>query len=149
MSTAQRYKVLNRSQGLVLPILRSLDFNDNTFFTVYCFIKNFIGVTSCTSAVIDTKIEQAMDLVKNHLMYTMRNEVEVLKDRIVELLERIEQLEMENDFLKSNATPEVLRALSNSTATTKYKKIEYESDMKKEDMEVAAIIGNAQHQYTI
>ncbi|XP_017769299.1 PREDICTED: protein bunched, class 1/class 3/D/E isoforms-like isoform X2 [Nicrophorus vespilloides] len=118
--------------------------------TIRKHLERFLpNVTSCTSAVIDTKIEQAMDLVKNHLMYTMRNEVEVLKDRIVELLERIEQLEMENDFLKSNATPEVLRALSNSTATTKYKKIEYESDMKKEDMEVAAIIGNAQHQYTI
>lgn len=65
-----------------------------------------------TSAIIDTKIAQALDLVKGHLMYTVREEVEVLKIRIAELLERINQLEMENSFLKANATPEVLNALN-------------------------------------
>ncbi|XP_065169137.1 TSC22 domain family protein 1 isoform X2 [Atheta coriaria] len=49
---------------------------------------------------IDNKIEQAMDLVKSHLMYTVREEVEVLKEKIVELMERIQQLETENAYLK-------------------------------------------------
>ena len=50
---------------------------------------------------IDNKIEQAMDLVKSHLMYTVREEVEVLKEKITELMERIQQLETENNFLRS------------------------------------------------
>lgn len=45
-------------------------------------------------------------------MYTVREEVEVLKERISELLDRINQLEMENSFLKANASPEVLHALN-------------------------------------
>ncbi|XP_022911907.2 TSC22 domain family protein 1-like isoform X1 [Onthophagus taurus] len=50
---------------------------------------------------IDNKIEQAMDLVKSHLMYTVREEVEVLKEKITELMEKIQQLETENNFLRS------------------------------------------------
>lgn len=50
---------------------------------------------------IDNKIEQAMDLVKSHLMYTVREEVEVLKEKIAELMERIQQLETENNFLRA------------------------------------------------
>lgn len=50
---------------------------------------------------IDNKIEQAMDLVKSHLMYTVREEVEVLKEKIIELTEKIQQLETENSFLRS------------------------------------------------
>lgn len=50
---------------------------------------------------IDNKIEQAMDLVKSHLMYTVREEVEVLKEKIAELMERIQQLETENNFLRT------------------------------------------------
>lgn len=53
------------------------------------------------------------DLVKSHLRYTVREEVEVLKERIAILLDRINHLEMENNFLKANATPEVLSALNN------------------------------------
>jgi len=37
---------------------------------------------------IDNKIEQAMDLVKSHLMYAVREEVEVLKEQIKELIEK-------------------------------------------------------------
>ncbi|KAK9883880.1 hypothetical protein WA026_004819, partial [Henosepilachna vigintioctopunctata] len=50
---------------------------------------------------IDNKIEQAMDLVKSHLMYTVREEVEVLKEKIAELMERIQQLETENNYLRT------------------------------------------------
>ncbi|XP_057685709.1 TSC22 domain family protein 1 isoform X1 [Corythoichthys intestinalis] len=55
---------------------------------------------------IDNKIEQAMDLVKSHLMYAVREEVEVLKEQIKELMERNNQLEQENNLLKTLASPE-------------------------------------------
>ncbi|XP_033835729.1 TSC22 domain family protein 1 isoform X2 [Periophthalmus magnuspinnatus] len=55
---------------------------------------------------IDNKIEQAMDLVKSHLMYAVREEVEVLKEQIKELNERNSQLEQENNLLKNLASPE-------------------------------------------
>ncbi|KAG5325445.1 BUN2 protein, partial [Pseudoatta argentina] len=70
-----------------------------------------------TSAVaIDNKIEQAMDLVKSHLMFAVREEVEVLKEKIAELMDRINQLEAENSILKAHATPETLAQLSQSAA---------------------------------
>ncbi|XP_054480080.1 TSC22 domain family protein 1-like isoform X1 [Anoplopoma fimbria] len=55
---------------------------------------------------IDNKIEQAMDLVKSHLMYAVREEVEVLKEQIKELIERNALLEQENNLLKNLASPE-------------------------------------------
>ncbi|XP_040197218.1 TSC22 domain family protein 1 isoform X2 [Rana temporaria] len=57
---------------------------------------------------IDNKIEQAMDLVKSHLMYAVREEVEVLKEQIKELIEKNSQLEQENNLLKNLASPEQL-----------------------------------------
>ncbi|XP_055595772.1 protein bunched, class 2/F/G isoform [Uranotaenia lowii] len=68
---------------------------------------------SGTSAVaIDNKIEQAMDLVKSHLMFAVREEVEVLKEKISELMDRINQLEYENGILKANASQETLSQLT-------------------------------------
>ncbi|XP_016421845.1 TSC22 domain family protein 1 isoform X10 [Sinocyclocheilus rhinocerous] len=55
---------------------------------------------------IDNKIEQAMDLVKSHLMFAVREEVEVLKEQIKELMERNSQLEQENSVLKNLSSPE-------------------------------------------
>nr|NP_001162964.1 bunched, isoform D [Drosophila melanogaster]NP_723755.2 bunched, isoform H [Drosophila melanogaster]AAF53200.3 bunched, isoform H [Drosophila melanogaster]ACZ94250.1 bunched, isoform D [Drosophila melanogaster] len=67
---------------------------------------------SGTSAVaIDNKIEQAMDLVKSHLMIAVREEVEVLKERISELMDKINKLELENSILKSNIPQETLQQL--------------------------------------
>ncbi|CAF97540.1 unnamed protein product, partial [Tetraodon nigroviridis] len=63
-------------------------------------------------AAIDNKIEQAMDLVKSHLMYAVREEVEVLKEQIKELYERNSVLERENAVLKSLANSEQLSQLS-------------------------------------
>ncbi|KAG8298235.1 hypothetical protein J6590_018640 [Homalodisca vitripennis] len=54
------------------------------------------------------------DLVKSHLMFAVREEVEVLKEKIAELMDRINQLEMENAVLKANATQETLAQLSSS-----------------------------------
>ncbi|XP_060536873.1 protein bunched, class 2/F/G isoform-like [Cylas formicarius] len=75
---------------------------------------NITASVSCT-ATIDTKIEHALDVVKNHLTHTVRLEVEELKIKINELVERISYLEYENDLLRANVTPEVLATLGNNT----------------------------------
>ncbi|XP_051569021.1 TSC22 domain family protein 1-like isoform X1 [Myxocyprinus asiaticus] len=66
---------------------------------------------------IDNKIEQAMDLVKSHLMYAVREEVEVLKEQIKELIERNSQLEQENTLLKNLASPEQLAQFQQQVQT--------------------------------
>ncbi|NWU45185.1 T22D2 protein, partial [Hylia prasina] len=66
---------------------------------------------------IDNKIEQAMDLVKSHLMYAVREEVEVLKEQIKELVERNSLLERENALLKSLSNNDQLSQLSSQQAT--------------------------------
>ncbi|KAK9398414.1 TSC22 domain family protein 4-like [Crotalus adamanteus] len=55
---------------------------------------------------IDNKIEQAMDLVKSHLMFAVREEVELLREQIKELSERNAALEQENSLLRSLAGAE-------------------------------------------
>ncbi|XP_049426819.1 TSC22 domain family protein 4 isoform X1 [Epinephelus fuscoguttatus] len=50
---------------------------------------------------IDNKIEQAMDLVKSHLMLAVREEVELLREQIRELQDRNQQLERENHILRT------------------------------------------------
>lgn len=71
------------------------------------------SVPSGTSTVaIDNKIEQAMDLVKSHLMFAVREEVDVLKEKITELMDRISQLEYENGFLRANASQQTLEQLN-------------------------------------
>lgn len=51
------------------------------------------------------------DLVKSHLMFAVREEVEVLKERIAELMERITQLEVENTYLRAHASQDTLAQL--------------------------------------
>lgn len=58
------------------------------------------------------------DLVKSHLMYAVREEVEVLKEQIKELYERNSVLERENAVLKSLANTEQLGQLSNQLNST-------------------------------
>ncbi|XP_035145435.1 TSC22 domain family protein 3 isoform X3 [Callithrix jacchus] len=67
-----------------------------------------LDASGASVVAIDNKIEQAMDLVKNHLMYAVREEVEVLKEQIRELVEKNSQLERENTLLKTLASPEQL-----------------------------------------
>ncbi|KAK1788852.1 hypothetical protein P4O66_014853, partial [Electrophorus voltai] len=67
-----------------------------------------VSSSGASVVAIDNKIEQAMDLVKSHLMYAVREEVEVLKEQIKELIERNSQLEQENNLLKNLASPEQL-----------------------------------------
>ena len=52
------------------------------------------------------------DLVKSHLMFAVREEVEVLKEQIAELIERNNQLEYENSILRAAASPETLAKLA-------------------------------------
>ncbi|EDW04210.1 GH11674 [Drosophila grimshawi] len=56
-------------------------------------------------------VPNAKDLVKSHLMIAVREEVEVLKERISELMDKISNLELENNILKSNIAPETLQQL--------------------------------------
>ncbi|XP_028822911.1 TSC22 domain family protein 4 [Denticeps clupeoides] len=59
------------------------------------------GGSNNSMVAIDNKIEQAMDLVKTHLMMAVREEVELLREQIKELTERNAQLERENYILKA------------------------------------------------
>ncbi|XP_028836064.1 TSC22 domain family protein 1 isoform X3 [Denticeps clupeoides] len=71
-------------------------------------LEQHLSSSGASVVAIDNKIEQAMDLVKSHLMYAVREEVEVLKEQIKELIERNSQLEQENNLLKNLASPEQL-----------------------------------------
>ncbi|KAL1279815.1 hypothetical protein QQF64_014415 [Cirrhinus molitorella] len=70
------------------------------------------SASGASVVAIDNKIEQAMDLVKSHLMYAVREEVEVLKEQIKELYERNSVLERENAVLKSLANTDQLSQLT-------------------------------------
>lgn len=48
-------------------------------------------------------------------MFAVREEVEVLKEKIAELMDRINQLEIENSILKANASQETLAQLPTHT----------------------------------
>jgi len=81
--------------------------------------------------VIDNRIEQALDLVKCHLMNTVLTEVEELKEKITKLEETVNQQQMElakkhsdfdqelgklqteNEFLRSHVGPEIINQLPN------------------------------------
>ncbi|NWW90675.1 T22D2 protein, partial [Rhynochetos jubatus] len=75
------------------------------------------SASGASVVAIDNKIEQAMDLVKSHLMYAVREEVEVLKEQIKELVERNSLLERENALLKSLSNSDQLSQLSAQQAT--------------------------------
>jgi len=91
-----------------------------------CFIKqNGISASGTNQGAIDNRIEQAMDLVKSHLMNAVRSEVEELKEKIIKLEETISdqqnaltkahsdfnrevtKLQSENEFLRGHVAPEV------------------------------------------
>ncbi len=51
------------------------------------------------------------DLVKTHLMYAVREEVELLRGKIVELETKVLFLERENSLLREHVPPEILAKL--------------------------------------
>ncbi|CAL8321077.1 unnamed protein product [Merluccius merluccius] len=75
------------------------------------------GLSGASVVAIDNKIEQAMDLVKSHLMFAVREEVEVLKEQIKDLIDRNTQLEQENTLLKTLASPEQIAQFQSQVQT--------------------------------
>jgi hypothetical protein len=88
-----------------------------SIFKVYFRDSLSCDESSNSNVAIDNKIEQAMDLVKSHLMFAVREEVEILKEQIKELLAKNSQLEYENELLRSEATPETLAKLKAASAS--------------------------------
>lgn len=68
-------------------------------------LESWFAISTDGMSVINTCLS-SQDLVKSHLMYAVREEVEVLKEQIKELIERNSQLEQENNLLKTLASPE-------------------------------------------
>uniref|UniRef100_A0A0R3RYI7 TSC22 domain family protein 1 n=1 Tax=Elaeophora elaphi TaxID=1147741 RepID=A0A0R3RYI7_9BILA len=86
--------------------------------TVFLNLVEIMRTATNTSATgqnvvpIDNKIEQAMDLVKTHLTFAVREEVEILRSTIVELEAKVAQLESQNQVLKQFAPVEVVNSLA-------------------------------------
>ncbi|XP_057706016.1 TSC22 domain family protein 3 isoform X1 [Corythoichthys intestinalis] len=91
--------------------------NSNIDQTMLSILLFFHSASGASVVAIDNKIEQAMDLVKNHLMYAVREEVEILKEQIKELAEKNDQLERENYLLKNLASPEQLEKFQSRIPT--------------------------------
>uniref|UniRef100_UPI00398EA60D TSC22 domain family protein 2 isoform X2 n=1 Tax=Pristiophorus japonicus TaxID=55135 RepID=UPI00398EA60D len=97
---------------LHLQVASPMNSLTNSVFSIPIQIDGDEDSASGASVVaIDNKIEQAMDLVKSHLMYAVREEVEVLKEQIKELIEKNCILERENSLLKSLANNDQLSQL--------------------------------------
>ncbi|RWS08684.1 protein bunched: class 1/class 3/D/E isoforms-like protein [Dinothrombium tinctorium] len=102
--------------SLPKPDLRDLSDSSSILISVYYFIKNFIGVSNSGQATnstvtIDSKIQEALDLVKSNLMFAVREEVDVLKEKIDELRNKVNRLELENSILRAHASSEALSLL--------------------------------------
>merc|ERR1712115_378881 len=72
----------------------------------------YFSASGAGQGSIDNRIEQAMDLVKSHLMSAVRSEVEELRDKISKLEETVNHLSRENEVLRANVAPEVLASLT-------------------------------------
>jgi len=75
------------------------------------YLKLF-SASGAGQGTIDNRIEQAMDLVKSHLMSAVRSEVEELRDKISRLEESVTVLSRENEMLRANVNPDVLANLT-------------------------------------
>merc|ERR1712102_192297 len=71
----------------------------------------YFSASGAGQGSIDHRIEQAMDLVKSHLMTAVRSEVEELRDKISKLEDTVNHLSRENEVLRANVNPEVLTSL--------------------------------------
>jgi len=79
------------------------------FFAMNILLKR--SASGAGQGSIDHRIEQAMDLVKSHLMSAVRSEVEELRDKISKLEDTVNHLSRENEVLRANVNPEVLASL--------------------------------------
>uniref|UniRef100_A0A915EMN8 TSC22 domain family protein 1 n=1 Tax=Ditylenchus dipsaci TaxID=166011 RepID=A0A915EMN8_9BILA len=73
---------------------------------------NAVSSQNAQLVAIDSKIEQAMDLVKTHLIFAVREEVELLRSKILELETTVIQLEAENSILREHVPAEILQNLT-------------------------------------
>ncbi|KAI6191367.1 hypothetical protein M3Y97_00220700 [Aphelenchoides bicaudatus] len=71
-----------------------------------------------SNVAIENSIEQAMDLVKTHLTFAVREQVENLRQKIYELESKVVHLEAENSILKEHIPEDVLQNLSLQPSTT-------------------------------
>uniref|UniRef100_A0A915DAL9 TSC22 domain family protein 1 n=1 Tax=Ditylenchus dipsaci TaxID=166011 RepID=A0A915DAL9_9BILA len=69
------------------------------------------SMTGTSNVAIDNKIEQAMDLVKTHLTYAVREEVELLRVRISDLEKQVNSLENENQIMRQFTPADVVANL--------------------------------------
>lgn len=74
-------------------------------------VQQALNAASSSSSLND-KITLAMDLVKSHLSYAVRQEVSQHDKRITELEAENVRLKLENQFLRSRADPETLAQLA-------------------------------------
>jgi len=68
-------------------------------------------VNGAANVNIDNKIEQAMDLVKTHLMFAVREEVEQMRVQIADLERKLVVLEAENTMLRQHLPHDVVTAV--------------------------------------
>ncbi|XP_059823816.1 TSC22 domain family protein 1 isoform X2 [Hemitrygon akajei] len=115
---AEYFKSLAMELGVYQLRNFSISFLSSLLGTENASVKLDSSSSGASVVAIDNKIEQAMDLVKSHLMYAVREEVEVLKEQIKELVERNSQLEQENNLLKTLASPEQLAQFQAQLQTT-------------------------------
>lgn len=75
----------------------------------------YFSASGAGQGSIDNRIEQAMDLVKSHLMSAVRSEVEELRDKISKLEDTVTILSRENEVLRTHVPPDVLASLTGVT----------------------------------
>ncbi|XP_055331856.1 sperm acrosome developmental regulator-like [Paramacrobiotus metropolitanus] len=59
------------------------------------------GMSEISGISLDNKIRQCMDLVGNHLIIAVRGELETVSSELAKLRDKVEQLEFENNALRS------------------------------------------------
>uniref|UniRef100_A0A915NNX8 Uncharacterized protein n=2 Tax=Meloidogyne TaxID=189290 RepID=A0A915NNX8_9BILA len=83
----------------------------------YCFnvctssVSDAVTTGGPSVVAIDNKIEQAMDLVKTHLTFAVREEVEILRSTIMDLENKVNFLENENQILRQFAPIDFISTL--------------------------------------
>merc|ERR1712049_10507 len=81
--------------GLFQDMLSDVNKSSNSLKSVKRGHLRHFYASGTNQGPIDNRIEQAMDLVKSHLMNAVRSEVEELKEKIIKLEETISQQQME------------------------------------------------------
>uniref|UniRef100_A0A674A367 TSC22 domain family protein 3 n=1 Tax=Salmo trutta TaxID=8032 RepID=A0A674A367_SALTR len=99
-----------QTQRRLSSVARAMNYHYQPPYSPSLSQRGYRRASGASVVAIDNKIEQAMDLVKNHLMYAVREEVEILKEQIRELAEKNNQLERENSLLKNLASPEQMES---------------------------------------